>query len=221
MARRAKCLTILVNETNSLFPKRDKASDGWLGDPAHAARKSDHNPDENGVVRAQDIDEDLTPDNHYAMEAIVQYVVGLGAAGDSRLNPDGYVIYEGRIWSAARNWQERPYTGANAHAKHAHISCGSRPSGFDRVDPWGIASLFAPPPPPLPNPPQEDEDVPYVANPVTDQDPGQYLVVGNTMVPLGHPDEAQQLRNSGLQTKDFEPLAWALMKATLTEVPHP
>lgn len=220
MARRAKCLFALVGEVNSLFPTRDKASDGWLGDAAHSSRHSDHNPDGAGVVRAQDIDEDLDPRNPHAMEAIVQYVVGLGAAGDSRLNPSGYVIYERRIWSAAHRWQERPYTGPNAHDHHAHFSCGSNPVGYDRVDPWGIASIFAPGPPPLPPQPQEDEDV-FVANPVTDTDPGQYLVVGNKRVPLAHPDEATQLRNSGVLTKDFEPLAWALMCATTIEVDHP
>jgi hypothetical protein len=207
--RSAKCLVVLRNEINSLFPRRDKASDGAIGDAAHASRASHHNPDENGVVRAQDIDEDLDPGNPHAMEAIVMYVVGLGAAGDSRLNPD------------ARRWEKRVYTGPNAHDHHAHFSCGSNPVGYDRVDTWGLASLFTPPPPPLPNRPQEDDDMPYIANPVTDDDQGQFLVVGNTMVPLASQDEAQQFRNSGLQTKDFEPKAWALVKALVTEVPHP
>lgn len=189
MARRAKCLTILVDETNRTFPKRDKASDGWLGDAAHASRKSDHNPDGNGVVRAQDIDEDLHPDFPHAMEAIVQFVVGLGRQGDPRLNPDGYVIYEGRIWSSAHNWRERPYTGVNAHSKHAHFSCGSRPSGYDLILPWGIADLFPPtvPPPPLPQP-QEDDDMPkYIYSIKGAPERGEFVTDGLTTRTLNTP----------------------------------
>lgn len=229
MARRAKCLTQLVKEVDAAWPGRDKgsgSSDGWLGDQAHQARKSDHNPNEVGVVRAQDIDVDLdgrgviTDDD----EALVQYLVGLGRNGDNRLNPDGYVISCRRIWSSAHNWVERVYTGSNAHEKHTHVSCSSRPSGYDDDRDWGIAKLvIAPPPIPQPDPPQpqEDTDVPWIANPVTDNDPGQYFVNGDTYVPIASIDELNQLKNSGFHVHDLEPHSWALFKATATERPHP
>lgn len=113
----------LRREINRLYPKRDKASDGWIGNSAHAAVKSDHNPDpESGIVRAVDIDEDLKgrgrPDPIDANK-IVRQIVQIGKAGDERL---AYVIFEGRIWSRTYGWKSRPYSGLNAHNQHFHIS---------------------------------------------------------------------------------------------------
>ena len=49
----------LREQVNARWPDRDKRSDGTIGDTAHAARKSDHNPDADGWVKALDIDADL------------------------------------------------------------------------------------------------------------------------------------------------------------------
>jgi len=49
----------LRDQIDTWFPDRRTASDGWYGDSRHATRKSDHNPDANGWVRAIDIDSRL------------------------------------------------------------------------------------------------------------------------------------------------------------------
>ncbi len=43
--RLSKAAEQLRSEINAKYPKRDKRSDGWIGDTSHNARKSDHNPD--------------------------------------------------------------------------------------------------------------------------------------------------------------------------------
>ncbi|MGH3942021.1 MAG: hypothetical protein ACRDTG_26045 [Pseudonocardiaceae bacterium] len=59
MARRvARSLDVLLGQLNGRFPDRSKASDGGIGDAAHAARVSDHNPDSGGVGRARDFTHD-------------------------------------------------------------------------------------------------------------------------------------------------------------------
>lgn len=104
----APSLAKLRAQLNERWPDRDKTSDGWIGDAAHNARISDHNPDyaDGGVVRAIDVDEDGI-DTDAVLAAVLH---------DPRV---AYVIYEGRIWGGTR-W--RPYTGANAHNIHMHIS---------------------------------------------------------------------------------------------------
>ncbi len=50
--RLSKAAIQLREQFDDSFPDRDRTSDGWIGDTRHAARKSDHNPDEQGWVRA-------------------------------------------------------------------------------------------------------------------------------------------------------------------------
>ena len=58
--RLSKSAVQLREQIDDAFPDRDRTSDGWIGDTRHSARKSDHNPDEQGWVRAIDIDRDLS-----------------------------------------------------------------------------------------------------------------------------------------------------------------
>ncbi len=140
----ALSLAQLKTELDLRWPNRDHASDGAIGDAAHAATASDHNPNAEGVVCAFDIDTDLdgTDDsNDPVMDAMVEWF---------RTHPHPnlkYVIYRGRIFSsyAARGvppFQWRPYTGADPHTSHAHVSVGVGPDGqsapgtYDDVTPW-------------------------------------------------------------------------------------
>ncbi len=50
----------LREQIDDAFPDRSRvAPEGWLGDQRHAARKSDHNPTAEGIVRAIDINANL------------------------------------------------------------------------------------------------------------------------------------------------------------------
>ena len=46
----------LREQIDDSFPDRDRTSDGWIGDTRHAARKSDHNPDEQGWIHRNPAD---------------------------------------------------------------------------------------------------------------------------------------------------------------------
>jgi hypothetical protein len=153
--RNCKASVTLVEEINRVWPHRHTASDGTIGDAAHATRMSDHNPwvvvDGIGVVRARDIDEDLdgnqTP-GFMDARLLFDQLLRLAKAGDPRLNGGGYLIYEGHIYSEKLNWAARNYTGPNAHKQHIHVSFSRNQAGFDSTAPWGIAKPVAPPQPP-------------------------------------------------------------------------
>lgn len=135
--RPSTAVTQLRAEVDRLWRFRDRTSDGIKGDARHAAAKSDHNPDpETGIVRALDIDEDLRGakvPNPAAANALAQQLVALAQAGEARL---AYVIFEGRIASAAHAWKWRPYSGLNAHLHHIHVSFTT--AGDNDGTPFGL-----------------------------------------------------------------------------------
>jgi hypothetical protein len=144
--RNCEASLVLVREINARWPNRDKASDGTIGDAAHASRSSDHNPwvvvNGQGVVRARDIDRD-------GIDAgwLAEYLRGLGAKGDPRLTGGGYVIWNRRITTPDfRAW--KAYTGSNPHTAHVHVSFSRLRAGFDSTAGWGIAGGGAAPAPP-------------------------------------------------------------------------
>lgn len=141
----APSLVRLRSEINTLYPGRDKSTDGWIGDAAHNARKSDHNADWDstppGMVRAIDVDEDLygpnTTDKGAVAQALVDRIIR-----DPRV---AYVIYEGRIWqnpAVYRNGGWRPYTSAgksgwfNPHKMHFHVSIRHGARWENDTSPW-------------------------------------------------------------------------------------
>jgi hypothetical protein len=138
----APALVQFRDEINTHFPDRDKSSDGWIGDPSHAARTSDHNPcwscggRLNGVVRAIDIDIDDREPARNLREEILS-----AAVGDHRV---WYVISNGIIYSRSYNWAARRYTGSNGHFKHVHVSLRHNAGEFD------TSSWFKPMAPPKP-----------------------------------------------------------------------
>jgi hypothetical protein len=108
---------------NAKAPRRNKASDGTIGDRAHCQRTSDHNPwvrdGSIGVVTAIDITND--PANGCDANTIAE---AIRASRDRRVK---YIIWNRRIANSsaignAAPWQWRPYRGTNPHTKHVHIS---------------------------------------------------------------------------------------------------
>jgi hypothetical protein len=117
--RLSKAAEQLRSEINTKYPKRDKRSDGWIGDTAHNARKSDHNPDKNGWVRAVDIDSDLVTGSNKESWLLAEQIKMIALKGDKRIS---YIIHQQRIASSKQNWAWRVYKGSNPHISHMHIS---------------------------------------------------------------------------------------------------
>jgi hypothetical protein len=127
----AESLIKLRDQINQMAPGRDTSSDGTIGDAAHQARTSDHNPDADGVVTAMDITHD--PAHGVDAGAIAEM---LRVSQDPRIK---YVISNRQIFSSMNSpWTWRPYDGANAHTKHVHISVIDDKALYDDVRPWAI-----------------------------------------------------------------------------------
>ena len=109
--------TQLRDQIDTWFPDRRTASDGWVGDSRHATRKSDHNPDKSGCVRAIDISVSLG-----SPEGIAAYLadqIRKCAKTDKRIS---YVIFQHHIATKLLNYKWRRYRGINSHISHIHIS---------------------------------------------------------------------------------------------------
>ncbi len=140
--RLAPALIALEAEADRVAPKRRRTSDGSIGDRAHAARASNHNPDR-GWVDAIDISHD--PARGMDIHAHVRSWV---ARQDPRLDE---VISNHRIWTHDRRKEGwRPYSGENGHTFHAHITV--RDSHRHDTSPWFGSVLLPTKPNPHPHP---------------------------------------------------------------------
>jgi murein L,D-transpeptidase YcbB/YkuD len=114
----------LREQLNEKYPNRDKRSDGALGNSSHQARVSDHNRDENGWVKAIDIDENFGPGWQKGTTAkkFADQLIKLAREGKDggRLK---YVVYENRIASGTYRDQYWVWRKGNwGHTKHIHVS---------------------------------------------------------------------------------------------------
>lgn len=139
MARRAKATEKLLAQVNDAAPMRNKDNDGWLGDAAHQARKSDHNPNAAGVVQAQDITHD--PRGGFDSYKFAEY---LRTHPDKRIK---YVISNKKIFAGNAGpsaWKWRPYTGSNPHDAHIHVSVADDAALYDDASEWdtGIGAFI-------------------------------------------------------------------------------
>lgn len=137
--RVAKSLLSLRTQVNAKAPGRSRASDGTIGDAAHASRSSDHNPwvrdGGDGVVTAMDITHD--PGHGCDADQLAQAIVN---SRDLRVK---YVIWNRRIANSsaigtALPWMWRNYGGSNPHDKHLHVSVKAEPTAYDDESLWMI-----------------------------------------------------------------------------------
>lgn len=120
----------LRRQVDAVFPDRDRTSDGTIGDAAHQAETSGHNPDDtpgsrpewNGdpdsvpEVRAWDMDSDLS--EGVTAQELVDHVRALpGVSSVIR-----YLIYNRTMYHVSTGFAPKPYTGASAHTEHVHFS---------------------------------------------------------------------------------------------------
>lgn len=151
----APSLTAMEAQADLLAPRRRRSSDGSIGDAAHAARKSDHNPDEEGpvdIVDALDISHD--PAGGMDIHARARTIA---ARRDARID---YIISNNMIWSHDKGW--KPYTGSNPHTLHAHFSV--KDSGRFDTSPWFNSVVNFPT---HPQPHEIEEEFMYLRDPKT------------------------------------------------------
>ena len=149
--RIAASLETLRAQFNQRYPNRSKASDGGIGDAAHASRSSDHNPwvkDGNGVgvVTARD----FTHDPGVGMD-IDRLTDELAASRDPRIK---YIIANGYILDSRPGmnpWRWMRYSGSNPHTKHFHLSVMSSANLYDDARPWNLPSFGGAPAAPVEN----------------------------------------------------------------------
>ena len=123
--RLAKSLKKLQAQINQMAPGRSRVSDGSIGDAAHSARESDHNPNDQGIVAAIDVTHDPSGgcDGRFLSRSLI---------ADSRVK---YVIFNSEIWKA-RTGQWESYHGPNPHDHHVHVSV--KPDVLDQNQDWAV-----------------------------------------------------------------------------------
>lgn len=151
--RVARSLNILLDQLNALAPRRNKASDGSIGDTNHQNRASDHNPWYGpGIVTARDFTHD--PAGGLSCHDVANT---LAAYRDPRVK---YVIWNRRIMSGNPGpspWVWRAYSGTNPHTSHLHLSVVASPA-CDSTAAWA-GFIVQPPAPPPENDMQQNETI--------------------------------------------------------------
>jgi hypothetical protein len=127
MARLVAGGVTLRNQVNKRWVRRDKRSDGWLGDAAHKARVSDHNEDARGLVHALDIDADLDPKDPGAAQRLANQIVAYAASGIPGANRIKYVVFNDQIASGTYANSMWKWRGSGyGHMHHIHVSFSTK-----------------------------------------------------------------------------------------------
>ena len=120
-------ITTLRAQIDKRWPKRDRRSDGILGDKSHQNRTSDHNVDSRGWVHALDIDKDLDPKDPHAAQRLANQLRDYAKSGIPGANRVKYIVWNDQICSgtyAATFWEWRG--SGYGHRNHIHVSFTNR-----------------------------------------------------------------------------------------------
>lgn len=171
-------LAAMFAEANRIAPRRSRVSDGTIGDTAHSARKSDHNPADDpydGVSTWWVCAADITHDPAGGWDSYAR-ARELAAKRDQRVR---YIISNGEWWKPdGRGW--RRYTGSNPHDHHMHVSIHNTEAARNNLMPW-FGEHHPPPIPPGATPEQIKElaDMFVVIEGI-----GFFAQVGQVTIPL-------------------------------------
>lgn len=178
--RLAPALLTLLHQLEQAYPGpqwQGSPQTGTIGDAAHRAEtNSDHNPWLDGTVRALDVAVNVhgvpgivdVADGPPG-EALFAMVNGMFAARDTRVHPNGYAIFNGRITDWNNPGQPKPYDGPDAHHFHVHISVSTNPLGYDSTAPWPLPAEVPVSGPAVPITSPEEDDMPLFIRPQGDR----------------------------------------------------
>lgn len=151
----APFLKHILLEANTRWPRRFHDSDGIIGDAAHSASISDHNPDASGCVHAVDITHDpahgfdswreaekIADRIKLGLEGRIKYLVAFNGTKDVIFNP-----------SVSMTWRQNGIYPRSDHASHLHISIAYTFAAESSQSDVFVFSAVNAAPPPTPAPP--------------------------------------------------------------------
>jgi hypothetical protein len=137
--RAMSSLLVLRDQANAIAVGRSTASDGLVGDTAHQAEESDHNPHNVPGVGPEMVTAlDLTHDPAHGFDSYL-FAEVLRTHRDRRIK---YVISNHRIFSSYATstraaWTWGTYTGTDPHTNHVHVSVLDA-AVSDTSTPWDL-----------------------------------------------------------------------------------
>jgi len=115
----------LRKQVDKRWPKRDRGADGIIGDKAHQARPSDHNPNARGYVDAIDIDADLlgSGKGRAVAQKLADQIVAYAASGKPGSKRIKYVVFNDQVASGTYANSMWKWRGSGyGHYDHIHVS---------------------------------------------------------------------------------------------------